>query len=320
MKRDVHEEFENRFQTSELYGTQTIQELAPKLGKSVSQLRHLSRNAHKKYRVYPIKQKNGKSRTIEAPQGTLKVVQQKIKEILDKERSPIYLSSPAKGRSPLSNVETHRERKGDIVEIDLHKFFPSCRSGRVYWLFLYTMRCSPEVSWILTSLVCFKGHLPTGAPTSPLIAFYAYEESFTRFYGLIVWHRPSLWVDNLNFSCMYPFLYSTGKEIIEQVQTDLNLYGLRLNRGKSRIYKANESAYITGYHLLPNGDIRVRNAIHRRWYEAKEQRKTATGDDRKLLTQKMNTYKRLIEDVEKSNKCYRKSLQKKAARRIAQNE
>lgn len=83
MNRDVQEEFENRFLTSELYGTQTIQELAAKLEMSVSQLRHLSRNAHKKYRVYQIKQKNGKSRTIEAPQGALKVTQRKIKEILD---------------------------------------------------------------------------------------------------------------------------------------------------------------------------------------------------------------------------------------------
>lgn len=228
-----------------------------------------------------------------------------------KKRYPIYLSSPAKGRSPLSNADTHRDRKGDIVDIDIYKFFPSCRSGRVYWLFRYIMCCSPEVSWILTSLVCFKGHLPTGAPTSPLIAFYAYEESFTVFYGLVAtWHRLSLWVDNMTFSCMYPFLYRTGKEIIEQVQTNLNLYGLRLNRGKSRIYKVNESAYITGYQLLPNGDIRVRSAIHRKWYEAKEQRKTAIGDERKLLTQKMNTYKRLIEDVEKSNKRYRRHIAK----------
>jgi RNA-directed DNA polymerase len=304
----IEECMENRCKSSPLYMLQTVYQLAELLGVTVAQLWELAKHPEKYYRVYDIMQKNGKPRTIEEPRPILKNIQQKIQQILKQERYPKYLSSPAKARSPLSNVEAHRGRS-TTIELDIEKFYPSCREGTVFHLFRYTVCCSPQVSWILTKLACFEGHLPTGAPSSPLLAFYAYEELFNLLYGLVAtYYRLSLWVDNISYSCMHSLFYVSSKEIIERSQTILNMWGLKLNRGKSRIYQTGKSAYITGHHLLPNDDIRVRNAIHHRWFEAKEQRKNAVGEERKRLTQKMDNYKRLIEDAAKSNTRYRRKL------------
>jgi RNA-directed DNA polymerase len=304
----IEECMENRCKSSPLYRLQTVHQLAELFGVTVAQLWELAKHPEKNYRVYPKKQKNGKLRTIEEPQGLMKKLQKKLQQIFKQERFPKYLSSPAKGRSPLSNVETHRGRT-TTIELDIKNFYPSCREGTVFHLFRYTVCCSPQVSWILTQLVCFKGHLPTGAPSSPLLAFYAYEELFNLLYGLVaIYYRLSLWVDNISYSCMHSLFYVSSKEIIERAQTILNMWGLKLNRSKSRIYQVNKSAYITGYHLAPNGDIHIRNGIHRKLFETKEQRKNVEGEGRKRLTQKMDSYKRLIEDVEKSNKRYRRQL------------
>lgn len=42
------------------------------------------------------------------------------------------------------------------------------------------MQTSPDVAKILTDIVTYNGGIPTGCPTSQLIAFYAYEDMFKQ--------------------------------------------------------------------------------------------------------------------------------------------
>lgn len=39
---------------------------------------------------------------------------------------------------------------------------------------------SPDVAKILTDIVTYNGGIPTGCPTSQLIAYYAYEDMFAN--------------------------------------------------------------------------------------------------------------------------------------------
>src|SRR5699024_7070708 len=74
------------------------------------------------------------------------------------------------GKSIITNARIHRNKRL-VVNIDLKDFFPSFHFGRVRGFFEKNkyFLLSREVSTIIAQLTCYKGSLPQGAPTSPII-------------------------------------------------------------------------------------------------------------------------------------------------------
>lgn len=52
----------------------------------------------------------------------------------------------------------------------------------VYQFFLKKLQTSPDVAKILTDIVTYDSGIPTGCPTSRIIAFYAYSDMFTEIF------------------------------------------------------------------------------------------------------------------------------------------
>ena len=71
-----------------------------------------------------------------------------------------------------------------MMKIDIKSYFTSSTSKRVYYYFHTILKWSPDVSGILTKLTTYNEYLPTGSPSSPRLAYYAYREMWDRIYRL----------------------------------------------------------------------------------------------------------------------------------------
>ena len=121
------------------------------------------------YSQFEIAKKNGKTRTITAPDRRLKIIQQKLAAILDQ----LYrVRNPVHGFVPLRSVKTNAEAHGDrrfIVNIDLKDFFPTITEKRIAGL-LKSLEVDTGVAEIVARLCCYMHRLPQGAPTSPVLS------------------------------------------------------------------------------------------------------------------------------------------------------
>lgn len=124
-----------------------------------------------KYRSFTIPKKTGGTRTILAPNKTLKIIQRKLADILN----CVYEPKPAahgfvQSRSIVSNAKSHVRRKF-VFNVDLYDFFPSINFGRVRGMFMATpYNLPPEAATLLAQICCFDQSIPQGAPTSPIVS------------------------------------------------------------------------------------------------------------------------------------------------------
>lgn len=139
------------------------------LGVSASELKKIWWYRAAMYREFSIAKGAGKVRVITAPDNRLKMLQRKLAFLLDqlyRVRNPVHGFVPK--RSVKSNAAAHIGRRY-IVNLDLKDFFPSITEPRVSGV-LRALGVERRVSAIVARLCCYNGHLPQGAPTSPVLS------------------------------------------------------------------------------------------------------------------------------------------------------
>src|SRR5262245_324159 len=156
---------------SPLYGMPSRRRLAELLNIDMKQLCRLSGDLHL-YSHFPVAKKDGSQRMVDNPRDELKRVQRRIAKLLGRILPPDILFCPVKGRSYIGNARRHRGHRV-IHSLDVQKYFPNTKSRRVYWFLHRVMLCPPDVAAVLTKIACCEGHLPTGSPLSPILAYYA---------------------------------------------------------------------------------------------------------------------------------------------------
>lgn len=124
-----------------------------------------------RYKVFSIHKKNGGKREICAPVSGIKHLQRKIADELEEVVSPKTCAyGYVKGKSIFDNAFRHRH-KNLVVNIDLKDFFGSINFGRVRGVFMSPpFSCNKDVATVIAQICCFKGCLPQGAPSSPVIS------------------------------------------------------------------------------------------------------------------------------------------------------
>lgn len=250
----------------------------------VGQLLYILYDKKDNYRQFEIEKKNGKSRIINAPQGGLAILQEKLKPIIEHFYRP---KKPAhgfiKGKSIYTNALNHTKKKY-VVNIDLEDYFGSVTFARVYGIFKSKPFNFSHPAASIAAQICTKeGKLPQGACTSPVLANLASAALDKQLTQLA--RRKNItytrYADDITFS----FNQRQVKEIItldeensfelgETIISVIEKNGFKINTQKFRVQKRNESQKVTG--LVVNDKVNVerkylrvtRSMIHK-WREDK---------------------------------------------------
>lgn len=158
---------------SPLYKARSRSKVAVLLGVSDSDLRRL-RASDELYTEFDIPKKSGVGvRHVENPCKALKKVQARLAKLLARIAPPDFLFCPVKRRCYVTNAAAHRGNR--VVQcLDIKNFFPSTPQRRVFWFFHSVMQCERDIAGLLANLACYQGHLPTGSPLSPIMAYFSY--------------------------------------------------------------------------------------------------------------------------------------------------
>lgn len=241
---------------------------------------------HKKdnYRDFYIEKKSGKKRIINAPNGGLSILQNKLKPIIE------YFYRPKKsahgfikGKSIITNAEMHTKKKF-VVNIDLENYFESITFARVYGIFKSKpFNFSHPAATVLAQLCTHNGKLPQGACTSPILANLAstsLDKQLTQLAGRknISYSR---YADDITFSFnqskVIDVIEKNDNEIYaisETVENIISKNGFKINYDKFRVQTRNTRQSVTG--LVVNEKVNInrkyirltRSMIHR-WKDDK---------------------------------------------------
>jgi hypothetical protein len=220
---------------SPFYRLLTKRKLAQALGITLTEMKALARS-EVLYREFLLPKKSGGTRLVENPPRNLKTVQKRIARLLGRIRPKDYLFCPVRGRSYVSNASRHRGHRV-IRCLDVRKYFPSTPAWRVYRFFTLTMQCATDVAEILTQLATYKGHLPTGSPLSPIMAYFAYFDVWEQVAAIATRHGWTLtvYVDDVTISGSHVH----AKDLWE-VKKIIHASGLRYHKEKAYFDKPAE--------------------------------------------------------------------------------
>ena len=219
-----------------------------------------------KYHSFEIDKTNSnEKRKISAPGYTLKAVQKRILSLVQRVERPDWLISGEKGKSYIDNGKVHLESRY-MLAVDIKKFYDNCRRNNVYLFFLEKMKTAPDVAEILTDIVTYDNGIPTGCPTSQLIAYYAYEEMFMQIRECAESHacKFTLYVDDMTFSSSVPFNH---QKLAREVDLILRRFGHRPKYRKVKYYSKTEAKPITGTIVTPNHELDVPNKLQKKIYD-----------------------------------------------------
>lgn len=207
----------------------------------------------------------GEKREITAPGRVLKAVQSRILFLLQRVERPEWLISGEQGKSYITNGKAHLN-SDYMLAVDIRKFYDNCKRDRVYRFFHEKLLTAPDVTEILTDIVTYHGTIPTGCPTSQMIAYYAYSDMFgeisvvAKEFGCTF----TLYVDDMTFSSSTRFDPQLLTRAVDRI---LRKYGHRPKYKKVRYYAKNEPKPVTGTIITPNHTFDVPNCLQRKIYE-----------------------------------------------------
>ena len=242
---------------SPLYHLRRKKKLEELLGISCKELYNL--DISQCYYNFSIPKKDGSSREVSAPNKKLKLVQKRLLRLLQRIESPDWLISGKRGKSYTDNARFHLDSK-NVLTIDIRDFYNSCKHKYIYNLFINVFETSPDVAYLFCKLTILFCKLPTGAPTSQLLAFWAYKDTFTQIDQIAekCGCKFSLYVDDMTFSSQNIIPVST---LLKDVSFALNSVNLRMKYSKIVHYQNDNAKLITGTVIDKNSNLRVPNKL-----------------------------------------------------------
>lgn len=237
--------------------------------KYIKTIYSISNNIEKNYKVYKIKKRNGKYRTIYEPNSMLKQIQKQILiNILNNKSISKYAKAYHKGISLKDNAIPHINKK-IILKLDIKNFFENISFLDVYNSCFSIEYFPKSVGFILTYLCTYDNHLTQGSPTSAYISnliMKEFDEEIGNWCNIndISYTRYS---DDMTFSGNF-----NPSELIIKIRKMLYKLGLELNNDKIHIVNKSQSQNVTG--IIVNEKLQVnakyRNKIRQEIYYIKK--------------------------------------------------
>ncbi|WP_187970017.1 reverse transcriptase family protein [Aquibium microcysteis] len=256
---------------SPFYKLRNRRRLAELLGVSPAELRALCEQTDSLYSEFDVPKKTGGVRGVENPRRQLKMAQANIARLLGRIAPPDYLFCPVKGRCYVTNAAQHRGQR--VVRcLDVRKYFPSTSSRRVFWFFRTVMRCEIDIAAVLARLACYQGHLPTGSPLSPIMAYFAHYDVWEAIAGICkkYGYRLTVYIDDVTISGR-----SLSPQVIWRIKREIHRSGLRYHKEKHFV---DRPAEITG--VIVDGDrLLVPNRQLKKVHQARQSLRAQISPD-----------------------------------------
>lgn len=228
-----------------------------------------------RYHSFEIDKKHSsEKRKITAPDSTLKLVQSRILSLLQNVMRPDWLISSQKGKCYIDNGKSHLTGRY-ILTMDIKKFYDNCTREPVYQFFIKKLKTAPDIAEILTDIVTYDSGVPTGCPTSQIIAFYAYYDMFSEINDVAQRFgcQFTLYVDDMTFSSSESF---SPKILTREIDCILRKYGHKPKYQKVNYYSAEEFKPITGTVITPRQTLVVPNGLQKTIYDGFQEIKNAS--------------------------------------------
>ena len=220
--------------------------------KYIKILYSISNNIEKNYKIYKIRKRNGKYRTIYEPNSLLKHIQKQILlNILNNKSISKYAKAYHKGISLKDNAIPHIN-KNIILKLDIKDFFENISFVDIYNSCFPIEYFPKSVGMLLTYLCTYDEHLTQGSPTSAYISNLVMKD-FDEVLGAwcedknISYTRYS---DDMTFSGNF-----NPNEIIKKVRKMLYKLGLQLNNNKIHVVSKSSNQNVTG--IVVNEKVQV---------------------------------------------------------------
>ena len=237
--------------------------------KYIKTIYSISNNIEKNYKIYKIKKRNGKYRTIYEPNLILKQIQKQIlNNILNNKSISKYAKAYHKGIQLKDNAIPHINKEM-ILKLDIKDFFENISFLDIYNSCFPIEYFPKSVGMILTYLCTYDNHLTQGSPTSAYISnlvMKEFDEELGNWCNLrnISYTRYS---DDMTFSGAF-----NPSELITKVRKMLYKLGLELNNDKIHIVYKSSCQNVTGIVVNEKMQVNVkyRNKIRQEIYYIKK--------------------------------------------------
>lgn len=235
----------------------------------------------KKYRTFDVPKKSGGTRTINAPEKSLSLLQKRLGGLLYESVAEIQANDRGfwrashgfqKKRTIISNAEVHRRRRF-VFNVDIEDFFRTLNFGRVRGFFIHdnNFALDPAIATIIAQIACHDNALPQGSPCSPVISNLVGNILDSRLLALARDTKCTYtrYADDLTFSTnetLFPTEIATnvqgsewlvGKRLNKQIERA----GFKLNDGKTRMSLRQSRQTVTG--LVVNSKVNINKDYYR---------------------------------------------------------
>lgn len=226
------------------------------------------------YETFDIPKKNGGVRQIKAPIGILKYIQKRLASALQDCQKEINENNKLfwkvshgfeKGKSIITNAKIHRNKRY-VINFDLEDFFDSFHFGRVKGFFEKNryFNLPKEVALCIAQLTCYKGSLPQGAPTSPVITNLIAQILDFRLLKIAKKYKLDYtrYADDLTFSTNNIHFLDIKDEFCYELMKEINKAGFKLNDNKTRLQFKDSKQVVTG--LVVNKKINIERNYYKK--------------------------------------------------------
>ena len=244
-----------------LLSIQTPVELCTFFGMGITGLQETIN--YPEYTQYKILKRKGGTREIFAPEKYLKHLQKKLNYFLQAYYlcikpnhvhgfviNPHYLG---KHCNIVENAKNHVGKKF-LLNIDLKDFFPSIPARLIKQVFMSDVfQFNDQIATALTLLSTYKGILPIGAPTSPVISNFVCAHLDSDLINFCKTHSLAYtrYADDLSFSSNNSITDDNILDIINLIKQN----NFQINEKKLRLKTGNRKQTVTG--ITVNNKVNV---------------------------------------------------------------
>jgi retron-type reverse transcriptase len=158
------------------------------------------------------------------------------------------------------------------------------------------MECAEDIAGILTGILTYKGHLPTGSPSSPILSYYAHVDMWEKVDTLAreAGCTLTVYMDDVTLSGV-----KVPDSLVWKIKQQIHQSGLQYHKEKFYAGKVRE---VTGV-IICDRQLKLPNRQHKKIYELRQQLpRGIESEQQNTLLNQLQGCEAQANQIEKANK------------------